>query len=782
MNSGRWLDSSLKNWQPSSCMMHRYDYKQSISCFAGRRIIFAGDSIARETYWALARGMDSQGQLPHPKDTEKHSDIHITLPENVRLDFFWDPYLNSTGITAAFRAPQEGLKPTMTIVSTGLWHAKNLGEESFKLWKSTIDEIALVSQGQYEGGSPADLIIILPILDPDYAHLSESRQTISPEEVSQMNDYLEHLSKQRYANVALAFKDMLNNIDPSITHDPDALHLVDAVTSIQAQVLTNLRCNDHLEKKFPFDKTCCTKYPSPNYIQFIFFAVALLVLPALYHLQHKGYNHSSIPTEGTVLALLTFGWILVYAYYTDRTHLFGKEHKHFSLEQFWFLVILTSIVGYFTSVTADKDQPFLNRDQTDEWKGWMQLLILIYHYLGASKISWIYNVIRVLVGMYLFMTGFGHTVFFYKKADYSFKRVVAVLIRLNLLNVVLAYTMNTDYLFYYFSPLVSFWFGVVWITMWIKHERNSDLRFLSTKIAISALITTIFTKTPGILETMFSVLRTFARINWDAVEWRFRVSLDMWIVYIGMIVAILFIKASDLQSSPHWPKARTVAVVISLITIPVFLLFEASLPSKFVYNKWHPYISSLPIIAFIVLRNASTKLRNTHSTAFAFIGRCSLETFILQFHIWLAGDTKGVLVVFGPSRWRWLSFILSSIIFIFISWKMASVTGTITEWIMGNQKTYVPVPSAPAPVASATERNTASEDEKVEGNGVNKEDLSTNEHAQLPVPVTSVRNLTFGEKLLRVIALLWEDLRVRTGAIIIGLWMLNLVPSSSLCH
>jgi hypothetical protein len=147
------------------------------------------------------------------------------------------------------------------------------------------------------------------------------------------------------------------------------------------------------------------------------------------------------------------------------------------------------------------------------------------------------------------MTGYGHTTFYLKKADFGFLRIAQVLVRLNLLTIALAYAMNTDYLFYYFAPLVSFWFLIIYATLFVGSRFNDRISFVLAKIIISmTMTTTIFTHT-YLLEELFKLLAKLCHIHWSAKEWAFRVALDIWVVYFGMLVAIAYIKVRELRLS-----------------------------------------------------------------------------------------------------------------------------------------------------------------------------------------------------------------------------------------
>jgi len=297
------------------------------------------------------------------------------------------------------------------------------------------------------------------------------------------------------------------------------------------------------------------------------------------------------------------------------------------------------------------------------------------------------------------MSGYGHFTFYYKKADYGFLRIAQIMTRLNLLTIALAYVMDADYLYYYFAPLVSLWFLIIYTTMAIGSQYNERTAFILAKIAVSAIVVTWIFKSGWVIEGMFTILERFCNIRWSAKEWIFRVTLDMWIVYVGMLTALAFIKIKEKRftDSPHWMKIQQGAIAASAVAMIWFFWFEISQPTKFVYNAYHPYMSFVPVMAFVVLRNATPTLRSASSSAFVFIGKCSLETFIIQYHFWLAGDTKGILMVLPlGTRWRSLNMVISTIMFIYVSHKVAEATGSLTNWICGTPKKRV----LPPPVTS----------------------------------------------------------------------------------
>ena len=307
--------------------------------------------------------------------------------------------------------------------------------------------------------------------------------------------------------------------------------------------------------------------------------------------------------------------------------------------------------------------------------------------------------------------------------------------------------MNTDYISYYFSPLVSMWYLIVYATMATGSQFNERTPVLIAKIIISMAFVTYFMSEPWLLQALFEFLERVCTIRWSAREWTFRVTLDLWIAYFGMFVAVAVAKIREhrLTDHPHWPLAVKIATVISGIVMLWFFVFELLQESKFTYNAWHPYISFLPVASFVVLRNANPILRSASSRAFAFIGTCSLETFIIQFHFWMAADTKGVLLVIPGTKWRPVNFVITSIMFVYVSHRVAQAVGEITAWICGARKS-LPITN---PNASLSVQHTSTMSRRMENpSDMNQESIllisqderkGANDPDHLPEPDTPIR-------------------------------------------
>ncbi|GAA5929765.1 uncharacterized protein JCM15063_004242 [Sporobolomyces koalae] len=805
LNTGRWLDSSHSTWQPEGCMLHPYTPKQVGQCLQGRTVVFMGDSTVRQVFYAAVKHVDKKVETV----AEKHSDRTITAG-GITFSFYWDPFLNSTKATQLLKgtlAAKSSDRPTLAVIGSGIWYLRHPEAGGISTWNRKMDDI-------FAAANPAlpplaDELILLPVENAIESRLSPERAaTVHLEDIKTMNQGLDDRIRSAAAKARgayatrqrpiLAIPRSFNKLIAGLEDETaDGLHFSDSVSKVQASILLNLRCNDVLPKKFPFDKTCCFQYPSPNYVQIALLVVLLAWAPAgLYFYSRPDLSTSLaafFPEQKYLLPLAIFSFAVSFLFVADRTNLFLKENKQYDALTFAILCIASLAAGVVTMKPVEKDLGFLNRDQTDEWKGWMQIAILIYHYVGASKISGIYNPIRVLVAAYLFMSGYGHLSFFLKKADFGFARVANILVRLNLLTVVLAYLMDTDYLSYYFSPLVTVWFGIIWVTLWIGHAYNDRPIFLLSKLCVAAGLTAAFFMVPGPLEATFGLINHVFRTSWNAGEWRFRQTLDMWIVWVGMLTAYAFMKIKEyrITEDPRWADWQRWTIIGSASTMAGYFVFELTRESKFVYNGYHPYVSALPVLAWCVLRNATPFLRSTSSKFFIFFGQCSLETFIIQFHLFIAGDTRGIIMMIPGGPWlRPINFIITSLVFVFVSNQVAIATGVVTSWICYVPKatsSRLPTANASAIPAIPSSATLASSGAHTAGGGPGAAEyvaLSTiNEDDK---PVRSNGDLARGshvdwdkEKgggtMAKVADWIKRDLRIRFVAIFVGLWGLNMI-------
>ncbi|RGP79036.1 o-acetyltransferase cas1 [Fusarium longipes] len=740
----------FKNWQPDGCMLHHYKAEEIRECMGDRHAVFSGDSTTRQIFWGMARLLDRTAAKKGRDTLNPHTSYNSTIG-GVRMIHIWNPYwstvkyrpisfakqleLISANLHDPSSEPQQLGQPGLVMLGAGAWYAGNYhaneSEVQFEKALDNITEILHLSDLPTFGTVPMDPeeglgneVFIAPVAPPFYEQMAARRtgpNGIQKGEVEAIDAYTYSQEKEQNLRLLRAFPQLsLNQPGAIVDKKGTGFHVIDSVAEIKANILLNLRCNAKLDRKvgYPYSRTCCTDYGGRSWMQVIILGIVSLYAIACVFFESFSFV-SPLRVNGLDMKVGIFVVALIYCYAADRTHLFSKGMKEFVSNEFYLLMVICSIFGGLTirkvtfraprppptaaaleagSETSPSPAPvkpvvqdagILARDQTEEWKGWMQAAILVYHWTGASSNLPIYIFIRLLVAAYLFQTGYGHTIYFLSKKDFSFRRVTSVLLRLNILSCVLPYVMGTDYMFYYFAPLVTFWFLVVYATMAVCSGFNDSIKVLGSKILASFIFITVVLNATPLMEWFFVLLGLVFRIKWDLAEWQFRVTLDGAIVFVGMLAGVVH---QRVERDAFWYTNYKFAIVPSLAAVLGFGYFCSFMESKSVYITLHPIISIFPILGFIGLRNAVTPLRNRYSTAAAWLGKCSLETFILQFHIFLAGDTKGVLLLdifkgdgsLLNDRWRDLVVIVP--VFLWISHLVAEASGQIVKLFLGESK------------------------------------------------------------------------------------------------
>uniref|UniRef100_W8BGX7 CAS1 domain-containing protein 1 n=1 Tax=Ceratitis capitata TaxID=7213 RepID=W8BGX7_CERCA len=744
-DSCQWLLSKGRfkgdnEWQPYGCMMHKYTQTDTRRClrylaFWGNRnyFVFVGDESIRALYQSFINHL-------HPSDDDNVSTTLLGVPKN---GDFEERQLNMHAryIYANQVDPPlldtlnklDDVKELPVILILGFTYrnflAGNVTDELVKQFTNNLTRLVV----------PFDELVShkTKVLWKLQDHINEEKVEESPwkavlnDDINRLNAAA--LSVFRYSDVIVwksAWQIAYGLVDSAM----EGFRLSDLGLRHEVQILINMYCNDYMNYN---DGTCCASAEPYTNLQIVSFAIlgvcltlvavmllrrwclhlrghtfyTPLVQPSSYQNLHTANaTASGILTNGstsfafsimdffTPLAML--GLIMSYFYLCDRTNFFMKENKYYSEFSFWIPVGYVFALGIFFTEES-RFTKVLNRDQTDELKGWIMLVVLIYYMTGAHRVLPIHMHIKLLISSYLFITGYTHFSYMWQTGGNSaFVRFFQVMFRLNFVTVILCFCMNRPYQFYYFVPLLSFWLCVIYFVLSLPPRISAQsvdshplhyLYLVAKFIGCFSVITILFMS-----EVFFE--RIFLTRPWKALfvstdddihEWWYQWKLDRYTVTFGMIFAACFHTAqkySIFDDNNHgnlFARRTSITVtLLALLSVCLYTTFSFLCRNEQECEEIHSYIVFIPIVGYIVLRNISGILRTRYSAFFAWFGRISLELFICQYHIWLAADRHGVLVLLPG--FPTLNMIITSFIFVCASHEVHRITQTLLPYAVPN--------------------------------------------------------------------------------------------------
>lgn len=226
--------------------------------------------------------------------------------------------------------------------------------------------------------------------------------------------------------------------------------------------------------------------------------------------------------------------------------------------------------------------------------------------------------------------------------------------------------------------------------MGIYPSLNKTTGGIWTKFAVYALIVGVIWDVPGVCEKFWSPLSWLLAIPGaeDPMhEWVFRTGLDHWSTFAGMVCAWGYPHVVKWFESKEAENGAIAVKTIFLVPAMYGMYWWTNnvfLQDKYAYNAVHTYYSWFPIIIYIFVRNMIPSTRNWHLEMLCSCGKITLETYLCQYHIWMArhGDLHVAAVLTIIPGYPLVNFLLNSVIYVYLAQKLFDQTTILSNFML----------------------------------------------------------------------------------------------------
>lgn len=316
----------------------------------------------------------------------------------------------------------------------------------------------------------------------------------------------------------------------------------------------------------------------------------------------------------------------------------------------------------------------------------MQFAFIMYHYYRAYGV---YNEIRVFVSAYVWMTGFGNFLYFEKKQDFSLDRMISMWLRINYFPLLLSFFLGVPLKLYYVVPLHTAGFFITMATCYVAKLFQDHLGFGYWKKNLAALAICTLVHVAFFETSLANVLELIDH------EYYFRFSSDKYTALIGIASGMIWKNLGAFMQYAHSGvdddgeklAARYVQRAVGPGLIWLWYSLFGYIEDKYTYNPYHPYVFWIPVVGWLMIRNSSKYLTEVHCRVMEFFGKITLETYVLQFHVFMTKNVQHIPIVLpgaddGPMILRTANMLLCGVIFVGMAYWARSVTVKTQETIV----------------------------------------------------------------------------------------------------